>query len=133
VQGPKEVSMRQMFVLGGAGMWPTLVFGLLMIGVAIRYAMRPERRFVPLLVGLGMMTSAAGLLGFVSGVAKSLLAMSTVPPDRHWLSLLGLGESLMNLVLALLLVFLASAAATIGAWRLARAMPPQAAPAPGSA
>jgi hypothetical protein len=43
--------MLQHFREGGWGMFPTLGFGLLMLAVAARYALRPERRFVPLLLG----------------------------------------------------------------------------------
>jgi hypothetical protein len=112
--------MREFFVLGGWGMWPTLLFGALMIAAGIRYATRPEKRFVPLLISLGVMTVVSGSLGFATGLAKSLLGLYGLAPEKHYYALLGLGESLMDVVLALILVVLATMAATVGAWRLAR-------------
>ena len=60
--------MMQWFSLGGYPMWVTLLFGALSIAAAARYAVRPERRFVPLVVTLGSMTFLSGSLGFVTGV-----------------------------------------------------------------
>jgi len=117
--------MTDFFRAGGYGMFPTLVFGLLMVAVGILYATRPERRYVPLLIALGMMTLAGGSLGFVTGFIKSLSAAADyVPTDRApLLAMKGTAESLCNLALALGLVTFATIAAAVGALRLARSLP----------
>src|SRR5437660_11887371 len=115
--------MREFFMEGGFGMYPTLVFGLLMIAVGAFYAARPERRFVPLLVALGVLTMAAGSLGFVTGVMKSFSAAADYQPrvDASALAMKGTAESLCNIALALAMTVFAAIAAALGAWRLARA------------
>jgi len=115
--------MREMFHLGGFGMYPTTIFGLMLVAACVRYAVSPERRFVPLQVSLGIVTLASGGLGFVTGVVKSITA-GGVGPDQRWLWVVGLGESLTNVVLALMLIVLGALAATVGALRLAREAPP---------
>ena len=56
-------------------MYATLVFGLALLAVAVRYALRPAGRFIPLLASLGITTLASGTLGFVSGVIKTTHAL----------------------------------------------------------
>src|SRR5438034_1027744 len=115
--------MREFFTEGGFGMYPTLGFGLLMIAVGAFYAARPERRFVPLLVALGVLTLAGGSLGFVTGVMKSFTAAADYQPRdmAGALAMKGTAESLCNLALALILTVFSAIAASLGAWRLARA------------
>ena len=60
--------MLEGFRLGGFGMFPTLVFGLLLLGAAVRYAVKPEARWVPLQIALGILTLTTGLASFVCGV-----------------------------------------------------------------
>ncbi len=104
---------------GGFVMFPTLFIGLALLALAVRYARRPERRLLPLLGALGLLTMTSGALGFVMGAMKSLYAQDRVPDGMRWLSLLGIAESLNNVGLALLLLFLAAALATIGEWKIA--------------
>jgi hypothetical protein len=100
-------------------MYPTAVFGVCLVAVSLVYAVRPERRFVPLLVSSGLLTLFAGGLGFVTGVIKSFGAIDGEPPDRRWIALLGVGESLHNIGLALVLVVFACLAAALGGLRVA--------------
>lgn len=116
--------MLESFRLGGFGMFPTLVFGLLLVGVGARYAFKPEARWVPLQLALGVLTLASGMLGFVAGVITTTRHISELPNDRVGLvSAIGVGESLHNLGLAFLLMMLAAMLASVGAARLTRAVP----------
>lgn len=111
--------MDQAFRNGGWGMYPTLALSTLMIAVSIAYALRPERRLVPLQISLGIMTLVVGSLGFVTGVIKSLMAIHQVPAEKRFIWLIGFGESLNNVALALTLVALGALAISVGAFRLA--------------
>lgn len=53
--------MLEFFREGGWGMWAILVFGLIMIGAAIRFAARPERRQLGFLGGMALTTVCAVL------------------------------------------------------------------------
>ena len=112
--------MIDAFHTGGWGMYPTMVFGVLLLLMTARYAMRPERRFVPLILALGTVTLASGALGFVTGLIASFQYISNVPPGRHWIALVGVGESLNNVAFALVFIVLGSLAMSIGAWKIAR-------------
>lgn len=112
--------MMEHFREGGWGMFPTLFFGLILLGVAARYASRPERRYVPLLLGAGVVTLSSGALGFVTGVITTFRYIGGVGPDRRYLALIGVGESLENVAFALIFIVLASLAASVGAFRIAR-------------
>jgi hypothetical protein len=105
-------------VAGGPGMVPTMLFGLVLVGAAVRYATRPEPRLVPLLASLGMMTLFSGALGFTVGMIKSCAAIGQVGPDERFVTVIGLGESLHNVALSLTMCLLAAMAAAVGASRL---------------
>lgn len=109
--------MKDAFMAGGWGMWPTLIFGLLCLAVSIRYAMRPEKRFVPLLICTNVMTLIAGSLGFVTGMIATTTYLAADDLKQPAIALIGMGESLHNVSLALILMMLAAIAATIGAFR----------------
>lgn len=111
--------MWEAFHVGGFGMWPTLVFGVLLIGSAARYAGDPDKKHVPLLLSLGVMTMVSGALGFTMGLAKSVMSLPDVAAEDRWIYLVGLGESLYNIVCALVLVMIAAMAVGVGAARIA--------------
>jgi hypothetical protein len=114
-----EDTIMDAFRLGGWGMYPTLVAGLVLVGVAVWHAVKPDRGRVGVLVGLGIMTIVAGTLGFVTGVIATMSHVKDAA-DRG-VALVGLGESLHNVALALALIMLATIAGTVGAFRLRRA------------
>lgn len=119
--------MSQFFTEGGFGMYPTLLAGLCLLVTCVQYARRPERRYVPLMVTLGLFTLLAGGLGFVTGVGSSLRGLTEVPAGESATPYLfmGISESLHNLVLALVLSALAALFASLGAWRLSRQLTPE--------
>ncbi len=116
--------MVEFFRDGGWGMYPTLMFGLLMVGVAARYAMTPEKRFLPLLFGLGIATMSSGGLGFVTGLivtAKAVQGEGNMETStRAIISLYGFGESLSNVAVALGFVTIAALASCFGGFKIAK-------------
>jgi hypothetical protein len=112
--------MLDIFREGGMGTIPTALFGVLLIAAAIRYAMSPEKRHVPVQISLAVATLACGGLGFVTGVRKSIEAASQAKLDDRWIVAIGASESLQNLVLAFGLVAIGALAATVGAARFAQ-------------
>lgn len=110
--------MSEAFAAGGWGMFPTMAFGLLALAAAALFAVRPERRFVPLVVSTSLLTLASGALGFVMGVIHSFEAILGAP-DRG-MAMVGVGESGHCLALAMVFVVLALIATTAGSARIAR-------------
>jgi hypothetical protein len=119
--------MLEVFRDGGYGMFPTLLFGVLMLGVAVRYATKPEQRVIPLVASLGVLTLLSGALGFVTGIITTMKAVAHVPASDRYIALVGLGESANNLALALVLAVLSMLAVVLGAWKLSRGAAPTAA------
>lgn len=109
--------MLEGFAIGGFGMFPTLLFGALCLGAAALFAIKPERRFVPLVVSTSLLTLAAGSLAFVTGVIASFTAILGAT-DRT-VALVGVGESAHPLALALGCVVCALIATTVGTVRIA--------------
>jgi len=108
---------------GGWGMIPTLVFGLILVGAAVRYALAPRRRDVPLLISLSVLTFVSGALGFVTGVMTTFhfVARDGIRGDAATaITLQGVAESLNNVGFALALLTLATMCAAYGAWKVSR-------------
>jgi hypothetical protein len=100
-------------------MYPTTIIGLLLLFAAGRYALSPQPGRILVVVCLGVMTLLSGSLGFITGVIRTL-SMATsgkLPEPVGTIAAAGLGESLNNVGLALVLLILASIATTIGAVR----------------
>lgn len=110
--------MLEMFRLGGFGMIPTFVFGLIAVATSVRYAVSLKPKLMSLMLALGSLTLASGALGFVAGMIKSFTAVGEVPADMRWIWLIGTAESLHNLALAFALVAMMALAASVGAMRL---------------
>lgn len=109
---------KNFFEAGGFGMYPTTLFGFLLVATAGLYALRGDPRFQQLAKTLGMMTFASGLLGTAVGICNSVHYMSTQPREEQ-LAVLAMGceESLHNLVLALIIVIIAGLVMSVGALR----------------
>jgi ABC-type phosphate/phosphonate transport system permease subunit len=113
--------MKDAFIAGGFGMYPTLLAGLALLIASIQYARRPERRYVPLLLALGLFTLLAGSLGTITGVMTCLhYYVGPVGGQDPMFIAAGVEEALHNMALALLLSVLSALFASVGAWRLSR-------------
>ena len=106
---------------GGWGMYPTTVFGFLLVASGALCLLRPERRFVPVVLCLGVLTLASGFLGFSTGLVTTFRYLPRVEAveQRFTIAALGCAESLNNLVLALILIVLASLLGVLAAARAA--------------
>ena len=115
--------MMEHFREGGWGMFPVLAFGLVLLAAAIKYAVKPNPKLVPLLYGLGILTFSAGALGFVTGLMATANAIGTIPEFTSragLITIIGVGESLNNLAFALIFIVLAAVAGCLGAMQIAR-------------
>ena len=111
--------MSDFWMAGGWGMYPTALFGVMLVAAGVAYALFPERRFVPLLVSLGIVVFGAGVLGTVTGFTTTFRYIEKVPVDQqHTITLLGISESLNNLILAFIFIVLSTLIASVGALRL---------------
>lgn len=111
--------MQEAFRLGGWGMYPTTIIGLVLIAVAIQYALDPQARYRRLARTLAVLTSFSSLLGFTVGVVKTFLAAGRADfelPAFHTM-LIGVGESLHNVALGLCMLVCAWIAVAIGTAR----------------
>lgn len=110
--------MGEAFRLGGFGMIPTTIVGLLLIAAAVQCARRPDPRRFRIVRYLSLLTMLVGSLGFVSGVIKSFLAAGQA--DLRELPsyvVTGVGEALNCIGLGLSMLVIAWIAAAIGAYR----------------
>jgi cytochrome bd-type quinol oxidase subunit 2 len=106
------------FSAGGFGMYPTIVLGFALLGTALLLALRNDPRHERIARSLVIATLASGLLGTSVGICNSVHYMLTQPADQQFRVLAtGCEESLHNLVLALIIVVLASLVTVIGAVR----------------
>jgi len=115
----------------GFGVFPTLAFGLAALFVGVRQLRDPERARVPIAGWLIALTVAAGALGTVTGLQASVSFIEQT--SDKWLFLIGLRESLNNLVVAFILSILTMLCLLGGQLRLGAPAPsasPSTAPMP---
>lgn len=111
-------SIIHAFQEGGWGMWPTLIFGTAALALAVRHAVSPKKELLPLILGVGSATIFAGWLGMTIGVMTSIRYVQNHPlPERGAILMIGVGESLQNIALALVLSVLVALMTGFGSWR----------------
>jgi hypothetical protein len=113
--------MLEFFRDGGWGMYPTVLFGFLLVVAGFLYALRPESRYVAVVFCTGFMTIGAGLLGTVTGLVETCRYLGHVAPvDQFKIAALGCAESLNNVILALMLALFAALPTLVGVVRSVR-------------
>ena len=105
----------------GWGIWPTIAFGALALGLAVAHALRPRPQWMPLIIGAGMAMLFSGLLGFVTGCINCFEAMVSTgrnpPPDFGAITMAGVVEALANIELALVCATAIAILAGAGGYR----------------
>ncbi len=94
--------MREHFLEGGWGMWPTLVIGLAGLGAGLRYAMTGDRRLRGTLESLAKTVLFFALSGFFTGIVATgdyLGAHAAAEVPMAAIALTGVKESTNNLAL----------------------------------
>jgi hypothetical protein len=102
------------YASGGYGMYPTTLFGFIMVLTACLYLFRPERRFVPVVITSGVLTFCSGVLGTFTGMIVVCTYVQLVEPvDAAKVMVVGSGQAFANIVFALILIILGGLA-TLG-------------------
>jgi hypothetical protein len=103
----------------GWPIYPIMAFGISGLILSLRHARAPERRLMPLVLGLCVATAIMGVLGTVLGLQHSIRGVSRGVPEERWIifTLLGLREALNCFVGTMILVLPATLAAMLGAYR----------------
>jgi hypothetical protein len=110
--------MGEAFRLGGWGMYPTTIVGIVLVATALRYAIAPDAARSLLVRRLSFLTFLTGCLGFTVGVIKSFRAATETPASELGnVVVTGVGESLHNVALALVLLAITGIAMAIGTAR----------------
>ena len=101
---------------GGWGMWPILVFGLLAIVSAARFAWRGEHRLAGFIRWMAMTTVTSSLLAFSADMHAvfNYLIHEAAPDDRLKILLEGMREASNSLSFGLILLTLTCLLVAIG-------------------
>ena len=112
--------MGEAFHLGGWGMYPTSIVGLVTIFIAFMYARDPDRRRYAIVKTLSIVVLLTSVLGFIVGTMKTFLGTADLPSNEApHVALVGVGESLNNVALGLCILVLTWIMVAIGASRTA--------------
>jgi hypothetical protein len=119
--------MATLMIEGGFPMWFLLLFGLLALAAAARFAQRPEPRFMRLCVAFGMATAWTTL----TGTCAALAAVGRHTPDylrQHpgttlpEVLLLGFAESMSAAILGSTVLSLMALFIAVGFFRAGSAL-----------
>jgi hypothetical protein len=103
---------------GGYGMYPTTLFGFLLVLSACLYLLRPESRYLRFVLTTGCLTIAWGVLGTLTALMVVFRFVQHVAAaDQLRAAVIGCAEAINNLVLALILVALGGLVTLFGVVR----------------
>lgn len=101
----------------GPLVWLVLLLGIVGLVAALRYALQRIGKHRSLAMGAAAACGAVAVLATVTGFQRSISGLRDVAADERWIYLVGLQESLNNVVVALVFVVLISLLLTAGAYR----------------
>lgn len=103
---------------GGWGMYPTSLFGFLLVAASVLYSLRPSSASARIVFALGAVTLLAGLLGTVTGLCTTFRYIQQVAlAEQLQIMADGCQESLNNTVLSLIIVIVAILISLVGLLR----------------
>jgi hypothetical protein len=106
------------FQEGGWGMWPTLFFGLGALALAARYALKPNAALSRGLIGITIATVFSGVLGTAMGFINTFKYAAKMPSNEQLpIAMIGVSESLWNIVLAMVFAVLVALIGAAGGMR----------------
>ncbi len=109
--------MMELLREGGWGMYPTMVFGLVAVGAALRFAIRADPRLRGFVESMARAVTFFAVTGFVTGII-STASYVEAHDLRGWDALMtvleGTKESLHNLALGFTVVSLVHLAVAVG-------------------
>jgi hypothetical protein len=104
--------MMDAFERGGWGMYPTAIAGFVLVGMAIQFARNGDARRNASVRSMMFLTFLVGALGTVTGVIKSFCTLEATTPVNY--ALIGVGESLHCLGMAMVSMVLAGIFVQVG-------------------
>lgn len=103
------------FDSGGSFMYPTTVFGFLLVLTACLYAIRLQRRLIPIVVATGSLTVASGFMGTFVGLVTVFGYVQFVEPAlAAKVAIVGAAQAITNAVFGLLLAIAGGLATLVG-------------------
>ncbi len=116
--------MLDFFMEGGWGMWPVLALGLVMMGVAVRYAMDPTAPRLRVVITAGVALTVTMVHATWTDIAAVLFALQDPQrvPDDQLVRILfaGLKECTRPGAMGGAFMMVACVAVVLGAWREVR-------------
>ena len=110
--------MGEAFRLGGWGMYPTTIVGLVAMFSALMYARDPDRRRYAVVKTLSIVVLLTSVLGFIVGTMKTFIGTMDLPAhEAPHVALIGVGESLHNVALGLCILVVTWIMVAVGAAR----------------
>ena len=104
--------MGDAYHLGGWGMYPTTLFGFVLLIAAVQYLRSPSSQRLHVIRNLNVLVGLSGVLGCVTGTIKTF---THIEADKTYYAIIGVGESLVNVGLGLCMLILARIIMTLGA------------------
>jgi hypothetical protein len=91
----------EIFKMGGFVMWITTLFGVLFLVYSAISAFRDNEHKKEIAKTLMWITLVSGMLGFTIGAVNSIMLLNKVDADKRFLTIVGFGESLVNIAYSL--------------------------------
>jgi hypothetical protein len=93
------------YASGGWGMYPTTLFGFVLVLAGCRYLFRPQSSLLRIIATSAVLTASSGVLAMCTGLLIVFTYVQSVPPaDAAKVAVVGAAQAMVNIVFALILV-----------------------------